>query len=338
MRILRYGRLLAVLVTLIILAGMPAVLAEESATPQPGTPVAATPVAGDALDARLGGSLESFVAEYGEPDFVGDGLVRFDSATVNGIPTILVVYHDSNDQVTRLALVYQGRPAALADTVGIFPTAGIVAPADGTCDLSAASTGFGSEVYPCHSAALEAAFDADQLGALGVTQGEPGDYSIAVDPLPDAYFELIVQPGTDGVLLAPTPVPGEPTAGPTPTLEEQYPPLINPGDLTSGKIEAGMPLSFSGEILTLQVAEFGKQYLLGEDQSLGVSSLFQVRVAGGAGSDQVVFVGFNGDASGLAIGDQVTVYGTSYGTQCFDNAVNDEICQPLVAADLVVER
>ncbi len=50
---------------------------------------------------------------------------------------------------------------------------------------------------------------------------------------------------------------------------------------------------------------------------------------------EVIFVGYNGDATTLAIGDQVTVYGTNYGTQCFDNSLDEEICQPLIAADLV---
>ena len=31
-------------------------------------------------------------------------------------------------------------------------------------------------------------------------------------------------------------------------------------------------------------------------------------------------------------------YGTNYGMQCFENAMGDEVCQPLIAADQVAER
>jgi hypothetical protein len=176
---------------------------------------------------------------------------------------------------------------------------------------------------------------AEQLDAMQVIGGL-GDYSVAVDPLPDAYFELIIQPGTDGASLAPTPVPGEPTPSPTPTLAENYPALADPSTLMDGDVPLNDPLSFSGEILTLQIAEFGKQFRLGEGETLGVSSLFQVEVpAAGSGESVVLFVGYNGDTADLAIGDAVTVYGTNFGMQCFDNALGDEICQPLIAADMV---
>ena len=51
----------------------------------------------------------------------------------------------------------------------------------------------------------------------------------------------------------------------------------------------------SGEIKTLQIAEFGTQFRLGEDESLGVSSLFQVALPiEGATEVEVLFVGYNG--------------------------------------------
>lgn len=334
MRFLRRGLLLGIVLTLSVVTISSGVLAQQSATPSAGTPVAG----GNALAGRLGGSLDSFEALYGTPDFTGDGLVRYDAVILNGNPTILVVYYDANQTVTRVALVYSTSPANLADATGIASTAATVAPVDGTCETTAMSTGFGNEVYPCHSAALEPVFTASTLTALGVTQGEPGDYSIAVDPLPDAYFELIVQPGTDGASLAPTPVPGAPTATATPTLAEQYPPLTDPTALMNGDIPLQEGLSFSGTILTLQVAEFGMQFHLGQDESFGASSLFQVEVPIQNSSDTaVLFVGYNGDATSLAIGDTVTVYGTNAGTQCFDNALDTEVCQPLIAADLVEE-
>jgi hypothetical protein len=334
MRFLRRGLLLGIMLTLSIVTISTSVLAQQSATPSAGTPVAG----GDALDGRLGGSLDSFEALYGIPDFTGDGLVRYDAVTLNGNQTILVVYYDANQTVTRLALVYSARPANMADTAGIQTAAATVAPVDGTCEAAAISTGFGSEVYPCQSVALESVFPENALTALGVTQGNPGDYSIAVDPLPDAYFELIVQPGVDGASLAPTPVPGEPTATPTPTVDEQYPELSDPTALMNGDIPLQEAFSFSGTILTLQVAEFGMQYHLGQDESIGASSLFQVEVPIPNSPDTaVLFVGYNGDATSLAIGDSVTVYGTNAGTQCFDNALDTEVCQPLIAADVVEE-
>lgn len=334
MRFLRRGLLLGLVLTLFAVQLSASALAQQSGTPAAGTPAASE----DPLAGRLGGSLASIEALYGPPDFTGDGLIRYDAVTVNGNPTILVIYYDANEVVSRLALVSTVRPSNLADTAGIQAAAATVAPADGLCDGSPISTGFGNEIYPCHSMALEPVFTAGQLAALGVTQGDPGDYSIAVDPLPDAYFELIVQPGTDGASLAPTPVPGAPAAA-TPTLADQYPPLTDPTALMDGDIPLQEGLSFTGDILTLQVAEFGMQYHLGADESLGASSLFQVEVPGQGSADAaVLFVGYNGDASTLAIGDTVTVYGVNAGTQCFDNALGDEVCQPLIAADIVEQQ
>ncbi len=332
MRFLRRGLLLGLALTLLAGQLFSGAMAQQAGTPTAGSPVAPS----GQLDARLGGTLDSFETVYGAPDFTGDGLIRYDAVMLNGNPTILVVYYDANQTVTRLALVYATRPAQLTDTLGIMATAGTVTPTDGICDASTVSSGFGNEVYPCHSAALESVFTTDRLTALGVTQGNPGDYSIAVDPLPDAYFELIVQPGTDGASLAPTPVPGAPTATATPTLAEQYPPLTDPTTLMDGDVPLQESLSVSGTILTLQVADFGMQYHLGQDDSFGASSLFQIEVPVQNSTDTVVlFVGYNGDATTLVIGDTVTVYGTNAGTQCFDNALGNEVCQPLIAADLV---
>lgn len=334
MRLLRCALLLGIVLTLLAVPLSTGVSAQQSGTPPAGTPVAI----GEALDARLGGTLGSVEASYGTPDFAGDGVIRYDAVTLDGNPTILVVYYDASQTVIRIALVYSVRPANLMDAAGIETAAAAVAPLDGACEATTISTSFGNEVYPCHSTALESVFTADALTGLGVTQGNPGDYSISVDPLPDAYFELIIQPGTDGASLAPTPVPGEPTPTATPTLAEQYPPLTDPSALMNGDIPLQEAFSFSGTILTLQVADFGMQYHLGEDESLGASSLFQIQVpAQDSSGATVLFVGYNGDATTLAIGDTVTVYGTNAGTQCFDNALDNEICQPLIAADLVEE-
>ncbi len=340
------GMVLALATLIAIVPLAPIALAQQTATPGTGTFARGTPVASDTpLAGRLGGSLASVITRFGEPDFTSDGLIRYDAIEIGGIPAILVVYHDAADTVTRLALVYVARPPELTDTVGIIPVAAEVAPEDGSCDASPVSSNFGAQVYPCHSDALAGVFTTAALDELGVTQGEPGDYAISVDPLPDSYFELIIQPGADGLSLVPTLAPGEatPVAADepiaTPSLSDQYPVLSDPTVLMDGDIPRNDALSFTGEILTLQVAGFGKQFRLGEDESLGVSSLFQVRVPiEGSTESAVLFVGYNGDATTLAVGDTVTVYGTNYGTQCFDSAVGKEVCQPLIAADLVEEH
>jgi hypothetical protein len=336
MQLIRRGALLSFVLMLTAMQLVTGALAQDSATPSTGTPTSGTPVAVEGqLDGRLGGSLASFTDLYGQPDFTGVGLVRYDSVEIDGMSTILVVYYDEAETVTRVALVYAVQPDGLSTPDQILAAAATVAPPDGECQSEAIASGFGSEVYPCHSRALMTIFSAEQMEALLVSGGL-GEYSVSVNPLPDAYFELIVQPGTDGTSLVPTAAPGELTATPTPTLAEQYPELTDPTALMNGDIPLKETLSFTGDILTLQVAAFGKQFRLGEDESLGVSSLFQVEVpAQGSSDTAVLFVGYNGDSTGLAIGDTITVYGANYGTQCFDNALGDEICQPLIAADLV---
>jgi hypothetical protein len=335
MRFMRSTLLLAIVLALAALQLVSTVQAQDDATP-----AAASPIAGDPLAGRLGGTLTSVIETYGSADHTEDGLIRYDDLVLNGLDTILVVYHDENDLVTRFALVYQTRPATLATAEDVLALAATVAPADGECQTTSTDSSLGAEVYPCHSVALMSVFDADALAALGASGGL-GDYSVAVDPLSDNYFEIVVVPGADGDQLDPgtvavTTEDGAPAA--TPTMAEQYPPLEDPAALMDGDIAVGDGLSFSGEIKTLQIAEFGTQFRLGEDESLGVSSLFQIAVPIADSSNvEVLFVGFNGDATNLAVGDTVTVYGTNFGTQCFDNALGDEICQPLIAADLVEE-
>jgi hypothetical protein len=335
MRFLRSGLLLLVVAALMAVQLAPGVSAQDDATP-----AAATPVADDPLAGRLGGTLTSVIETYGPADFTEDGLIRYNALDLNGLSTIMVVYHDDNEVITRVALVYPVRPETLATPEAILELAATVAPADGECQATVAETSLGSEVYPCHSVALMPIFDADKLATLDASGGL-GDYAVAVDPLFDGYFEILLVPGSDGAPLDPGLVAvaaenGEPVA--TPTMEEQYPPLEDPTALMDGDIPTGETMSFTGEIKTLQIAEFGTQFRLGADESLGVSSLFQVAVPiEGTTRVAVLFVGYNGDATGLAVGDQVTVYGSNYGTQCFDNALDEEVCQPLIAADLVEE-
>lgn len=305
-----------------------------------GTPISATPEAvGDPLVGRLGGALSTVVDRFGSPDFTSDELIRYDDIDLDGLSTILVVHYDPDETITRMTLVYPVRPEILAEPVGIIPIAALVSPADGHCDVASQPSGFGSEVYSCHSDALAEVFTPDRMDDLGITQGDPGDYSIAVDPLPDDWFELIIQPGIDGETSIATPETETPETSPesAATPVDQYPVLTDTDALMNGDIPLNTSLSFTGTILTLQIAEFGKQFRLGEDRTLGVSSLFQVRIpSANPGEDTVLFVGYNGDANDLAIDTTVVVSGVNYGIQCFDNAVGKEICQPLIAADTVV--
>ncbi len=217
--------LLAVVLALAAMHLVPGVHAQDDATPAAATPIAADPLAG-----RLGGTLQSVIDTYGEPDFTEDGLIRYDAIDLNGLSTILVVYHDEDDLVTRLALVYPIRPETLATPEDILALAATVAPADGECQTTTTESSLGAEVYPCHSVALMTVFDADALEALDASGGL-GDYSVAVDPLFDDYFEIVVVPGSDGAQLDPGVVAvagedGVPVA--TPTMDEQYPPLEDP--------------------------------------------------------------------------------------------------------------
>ena len=333
MRFVRIGFLLAIVATVLALQLVPGVSAQDEATPPAATPTVPDPVGG-----RLGGTLASVIERFGPADSVEDGLIRYDALDLNGLSTILVVYHDTEEVVTRLALVYLFRPETLATPDDVLALAASVAPADGECQSTTIESALGAEVYPCHSVALMTVFDAETLSTLDASGGL-GDFSVAVDPLFDQYFEILIVPGVDGAELDPGVVVATEAAvvpEATPTLGEQYPPLEDPTSLMDGDIARGDALSFTGEIKTLQIAEFGTQFRLGQDESLGVTSLFQVAVPiDGTNEVEVIFVGYNGDASSLAIGDQVTAYGTNYGTQCFDNALGEEICQPLIAADLV---
>lgn len=336
MRFVRSALLLAVLLALAAMHIVPGAMAQSDATPS-----AATPIASDPLTGRLGGTLQSVIDAHGEPDFRDTGLIRYDALDLNGLSTILVVYYNEDDIVTRFALVYPFRPDTLVTPEEILAQAATVAPADGICQTTTNETELSAEVYPCHSVALMTVFDAEEFAAVDASGGL-GDYAVAVDPLFDDYFEIVVVPGLDGAQLDPGVVPaatanGSPVA--TPTMEELYPPLGDPEALMDAEIPLGETFSFTGEIKTLQIAEFGTQYLLGQDQSFGAGALFQVAVPKGSPNDvEVLFVGYNGDATVLAVGDTVTVYGSNYGTQCFDNALGDEICQPLIAADVVEKQ
>jgi micrococcal nuclease len=135
-----------------------------------------------------------------------------------------------------------------------------------------------------------------------------------------------------------TPTPVVPT--PTPTFEEivtQYPPIpdirelaIRPGSLFGERI------SFSGTILTIQVAIPGNVFILGDSNPAGYGTAIQVTVPAPDGSTEVIFVGYDGDTTGMFEGTWVTIFGTVVDTQSGENLLGGSITQPLVAAELVL--
>jgi endonuclease YncB( thermonuclease family) len=130
-----------------------------------------------------------------------------------------------------------------------------------------------------------------------------------------------------------------PTPTPTPSVEEikaQYVPLadvrelaIRPGGMMGQKI------LFYGTILTIDVAPPGYVYTLGDSDGHEYGVEMQVTVAASDGTTEVVFVGADGDTTGMFEGSWVAVYGTVVDTQTFQNGLGGMVTQPLVAAEFV---
>jgi endonuclease YncB( thermonuclease family) len=130
-----------------------------------------------------------------------------------------------------------------------------------------------------------------------------------------------------------------PTPTPTPSVEEikaQYAPLadvrelaIRPGGMMGQKI------FFYGTILTINVAQPGYVFTLGDSDEQPYGVEMQVTVAAPDGTTETVFVGADVDTSGMFEGSWVVVYGTVVDTQTFQNALGGYISQPLVAAEFV---
>jgi len=135
----------------------------------------------------------------------------------------------------------------------------------------------------------------------------------------------------------PTPTPIPPT--PTPTAEERkaaYVPLADVRELAirpGGFI--GDEIAFSGTILTIQVATPGKVFVVGDNDPQAAEAIFQVQVPTPDGSIETVFVGYDGETTGIFEGTFVTVYGTVIGTQTGTNAFGGTITQPLIIAEFV---
>jgi micrococcal nuclease len=130
-----------------------------------------------------------------------------------------------------------------------------------------------------------------------------------------------------------------PTPTPTPTVDEikaQYAPLadvrelaIRPGGMLGQKI------SFYGTVQVIEVALPGQVAILGDNDPQPYTAALQVDVVAPDGTTQYVFVGYNGDTTGIFEGSYVLVYGTVVGTQSGTNAFGGTVVQPMVSAQFV---
>ena len=222
-----------------------------------GSVIASAQGTGDAaaLSGRLGGTLADIQARFGEPSWTDTSLIGYNSQTLGGVDSIVVVYYDDQNIVDKISLVYLEKPAQFADAAAIGKTVAEVAPLDGTCSpLMSSASGLGSQVYPCSSTALGGVITPAMLTAKGL-KGDSGSYSYSIDPTADEYFEVIIQPGTDSDTPPPTAVPTtapEPTA--IPSLTDEYPPVADVRELAIGRgFEEGDKLSVADPFLTFSV-------------------------------------------------------------------------------------
>jgi endonuclease YncB( thermonuclease family) len=130
-----------------------------------------------------------------------------------------------------------------------------------------------------------------------------------------------------------------PTPAPTPSPAEvraEYPVLpdvrelaIRPGNMLGERV------AFTGSILTIQVAPPGDTFILGDSTTVTGSAAMQVYVVAPDGTQEAVFVVYDGDTSGMFEGTFVTVYGTVEGTQSGTNLMGGEISDPMVKAAII---
>lgn len=273
------------------------------------------------LSGRMGGSLDEAQSRFGTPSWTDTNLIGYNSQTLAGVDTIVVVYYDNQNVVDKISLVYLAKPAQFTNSQAIADVVAEVAPTDGTCSaLKMQQSGLGNEVYSCSSQALVSVFTPAMLLAAGL-KGVAGSYSYSIDPTADEYFEIIVQPGTDTDTPPPTAVPTippQPTA--VPQLTDTYPAIPDVRELAIGRgFSAGDKLSVSGSVFNIEVDSDG--------------TYMQIWVGAPDGSTEAVMVYYEGDSTGVFEGTWVTAYGTYLGPICGTNAYGGEICQPAILAD-----
>lgn len=141
--------------------------------------------------------------------------------------------------------------------------------------------------------------------------------------------------GGPHVVTTPTPVPPTPTPNPE-EIKAQHTVLVDvrelatrPGSMLRDKI------AFSGEVFTIQVATPGNLFTLGDNDSRGAEAALQIYVTARDGYREAVFVGYNGDTSGIFEGTWVTVYGSVVGTESGTNRLGGVVTQPFVMAEII---
>ncbi len=276
--------------------------AQDDATPAANaSPAALSPE--EARFARLGGTLTEVLSAYGVPDWTDSGMVGYNAIPLAGVDTITMVFYDAQERVRSYLLVYLERPDALDTNEAIAAVVADVAPRDGECDTEPQSDStYGDRTFACISQALQGVFTQDDFVAFEVT-GEDGTYNFAIDPTDDAYFEIAVRLGTNGIPGPPTPVP-TPTPVPPPPLDKTYPPVDDAAALIDGSIKAGTTLSVTGTVLEVRPATSGTTLILdvpAEDES-----------------SVIVAAENTDDLAGVYAGETWTVYGVYTGYECAD--------------------
>jgi endonuclease YncB( thermonuclease family) len=126
---------------------------------------------------------------------------------------------------------------------------------------------------------------------------------------------------------------------PNPQSPEQVKAQYEPVDVRDVAIRPASyfdrKITFSGTILTIQVAPPGRGYEIGDSDSEVFSTYMQVTATAIDGSTQVFVVGYDGDTAGMFENSYVTVYGTVFDTHSGTNAFGGTITQPAVSAEIL---
>ena len=274
---------------------------------------------------RLGGSAEQLESIYGEADDSSADVIVYEPLEEAGADVEFGIYKKKVFEIIVTSIDGDDLSAQ-----GVSSIVDLLAPADGECDLRYVDNDIADNVYQCHSESLEKAYAEATLNDLGFS-GKPGDYHYWSDD--DA---VVISVGHDEY-KGPEPTPIPPT--PTPTLEEQLASYTELPDVREVVIRpaglVGQKFFFYGTLLSISVAPPGRAYNLGDDDSFQSQAQMQVTVAAPDGTTHVVFVGYDGDTTGMFEGSYVVVYGEVAGTQTFMNGLGGVVSQPLVKAILV---
>lgn len=174
--------------------------------------------------------------------------------------------------------------------------------------------------------------DVSGIAYLGVNANDPSQTDVSL------FVAGVPEPAARDIAVQSTAGDSGPT--PTPTFEEQvagHVPLADVRDLAIRTGDYfGDKVIFSGTILSIGVAPAGRVYGLGDLDEQPYSAQMQVTVPAPDGTTEVVYVGYNGDTSGMFEGTWVTVYATVVDYQSGINRLGGQIIQPLVSAEYIL--